>query len=71
MTVNGANELLLNVFIPRLQGGGSTRARALAGGTRQWAREVRNELALQGILRTGLLEGLEEQAGMGDVARLI
>jgi hypothetical protein len=40
---------------------GHTRARPLAGGVNQWASEVSRELTVQGIAKTGLLDGLEEK----------
>ena len=60
LTVDGANEVLLQAFVPRLRGGVSTRARALAGETRRWALEVRHELAIQGIQQSRLLERLDQ-----------
>jgi hypothetical protein len=57
MTVEGANRLLLDAFVPA-QHAGPTRAAVLAGGVDQWAREVTEQLAQQQITESELLNGL-------------
>lgn len=57
MTVEGANRLLLDAFVPT-QHAGPTRAAVLAGGVDQWTREVTEQLAQQQIAESELLNGL-------------
>lgn len=61
ITVDDANQVLLNTFVPKLKAR-ATQADLLRGGVSQWVREVGAELALQGIVESQLLDGLSERA---------
>jgi hypothetical protein len=57
MSVERANRLLLDVFLPKTHAG-PTRALPLEGGVESWVAEVQRELASQGAQSEGLLSGL-------------
>jgi hypothetical protein len=57
LDVNSVNRALLDAFAPS-DVAAPTRAYPLAGGSAQWATEVRHQLAARHIQATDMLDGL-------------